>query len=237
MPFLREFSWLAAGPVPAVCDLRRLGWRLRRAPDDPGPVDPCPLLAVPSGLPFSQWLSLTGGPSQRRRATAMLGIEDAQQRSRLLRMGFGEAFGWPVSLDELAVRIERMTERALTLPRRRRIGTLLLDMVARDGFVAGRPIGLHPREFALLWRLGEQPGYAVSGAALLCDVWRLSFRPETNSLAVHVSRLRAKLRIAGLDGLIETAPHGGYRLAVGLPADFALDGYARMGKERAHETS
>jgi hypothetical protein len=48
--------------------------------------------------------------------------------------------------------------------------------------------------------------------SLLRDVWRMAFRPETNSLAVHISRLRAKLRVAGLDGLIETLPDGAYRL-------------------------
>jgi hypothetical protein len=36
--------------------------------------------------------------------------------------------------------------------------------------------------------------------------------PDTNSLAVHVFRLRAKLIIAGLEGLVKTAPSGGYYL-------------------------
>ncbi|MDE2436703.1 MAG: winged helix-turn-helix domain-containing protein, partial [Sphingomonadales bacterium] len=104
-----------------------------------------------------------------------------------------------------------------------------------------------PREFDLLWRLAEAPGSAVSAEALLNDVWRLSFRPETNSLAVHVSRLRAKLRLAGLDGLIETLPDGSYRLALGAArlgscakivteADkLALDAYLRLGKEQGEK--
>jgi DNA-binding winged helix-turn-helix (wHTH) protein len=79
----------------------------------------------------------------------------------------------------------------------------------------------------------------VGSGSLLTDIWRLAFRPETNSLAVHVSRLRSKLRVAGLDGLIETTAEGGYRLAtsaVPLPggeaAQFALDGYLRLGEEQ-----
>ena len=44
----------------------------------------------------------------------------------------------------------------------------------------------------------------------------MGFVPETNSLAVHVSRLRGKLNTAGLEGLVETAPSGGYCL---VPAD------------------
>ena len=107
----------------------------------------------------------------------------------------------------------------------------------RDAFVAGRGAGLHPREFLLLWRLAEEPGSAVPASELRSDVWRLAFRPETNSLAVHVSRLRSKLRTAGLDGLIETVADGGYRLAEEIlrPAialhDGGLDAHLRLGEE------
>lgn len=112
-----------------------------------------------------------------------------------------------------------------------------LDLLGREAFIAGRALGLHPREFALLWRLSDTPGEPVSRYELLNDVWRLSFQPETNSLAVHVSRLRAKLRLSGIEGLIETLPDGSYRLAtaqrsaIGGAHDLGLDGYLRMGKE------
>ena len=87
----------------------------------------------------------------------------------------------------------------------------------------------------------------MGAAELLYDVWRLSFRPETNSLAVHISRLRAKLRTSGVDGLVETLPGGAYRLASAAPrraiplsgpltgplgGNLALDGYARLSEER-----
>jgi DNA-binding response OmpR family regulator len=88
--------------------------------------------------------------------------------------------------------------------------------------VAGRRLGLHPREFALLWRLAECPGEDVSCAALVSDVWRLAARPETNSLAVHVSRLRAKLRVAGLDGMLASTAEG-YRLDLTGYANWGLD--------------
>lgn len=40
----------------------------------------------------------------------------------------------------------------------------------------------------------------------------MNFRPETNSLAVHVYRLRAKLASAGLAGIVNTTPNGSYAL-------------------------
>lgn len=222
--------------MPAAFDLRRLGWRL--TDHAAGAVDdaPYPQLVLPAGLSLKVWLELVSAPPAQLGWTVMLGIDDPHARARLLRMGFGEALGWGVALHELNMRIARMAERAQMVPRLRQVGALRLDLLAREAFVAGRAVGLHPREFALLWRLADAPGSAVSQAELLGDVWRLSFRPETNSLAVHVSRLRAKLRLSGLDGLVETLPDGAYRLAVGLPAAprgiFALDDPRRLGEER-----
>lgn len=170
----------------------------------------------------------------------MLDVEESGDRARMLRMGFGDALGRAAELDELESRVVRLTELAEALPRYRQHGSVRLDLLAREAFVAGRALGLHPREFALLWRLAEAPGTAVSSAELLHDVWRLAFRPETNSLAVHISRLRAKLRLAGVDGLIETDAAGQYRLVGDLPrltfragGDWGLDGRLRIGEVRA----
>jgi two-component system OmpR family response regulator len=99
------------------------------------------------------------------------------------------------------------------LPRRRAVGPVTLDLVHRDAHAGGAWLHLHPREFALLWRLADRPGARVTRAELWRDVWRLKHQPETNSVEVHVSRLRTKLAIAGCAGLVETDPRGGYRLA------------------------
>lgn len=71
---------------------------------------------------------------------------------------------------------------------------------------------------------------------LIADVWQLNHEPETNSVEVHVSRLRAKLARAACDDQVQTAPEGGYRLATpqpfllatGSPQADALDDYLRV---------
>lgn len=98
------------------------------------------------------------------------------------------------------------------IPRFREAGDVTLDLFHRDGRVDDRWLALHPREFALLWRLAEQPGQPITRQQLLAEVWRIHFEPETNSLAVHVARVRAKLEPFGLARLIGTHPDGGYFL-------------------------
>jgi two-component system, OmpR family, response regulator len=98
------------------------------------------------------------------------------------------------------------------IPRFRAVGDVTLDLFHRDGRIADSWLGLHPREFGLLWRLAEQPGVRLTRRQLLAEVWRIHFEPETNSVAVHVARVRAKLEPFGLARLIVTHPEGGYFL-------------------------
>ncbi|QFT78880.1 winged helix-turn-helix domain-containing protein [Erythrobacter sp. THAF29] len=98
------------------------------------------------------------------------------------------------------------------IPRFREAGHVTLDLFHRDGRVEDRWLGLHPREFELLWRLAEEPGQRMTKQQLLADVWRINFEPETNSVAVHVARVRAKLDLFGLSNILVTHPEGGYLL-------------------------
>lgn len=98
------------------------------------------------------------------------------------------------------------------IPRFREAGDVTLDLLYRDGRVEDRWLGFHPREFELLWRLAADPGMRLSKKQLLTDVWRISFEPETNSIAVHVARVRAKLQVFGLAHILKTHPDGGYFL-------------------------
>lgn len=234
---MRQFRWFSAGPVPAAYDLRRLGWQLLEERNAPASDKAYALLGRPKELPLSQWLNLAGATATERKWMMMLEVSDSAERARMLRLGFGDALDFGASLEELEYRVVRLTHFAQSLPRYRYHGALQIDLLLREGFVAGRALGLHPREFALLWRLADVPGEAVSPRELLCDVWRLAFRPETNSLAVHVSRLRAKLRLAGIDGVIDTLADGSYRL---LPlsrgpelrrTQLVLDPPVRLGEE------
>ncbi|WP_338447295.1 winged helix-turn-helix domain-containing protein [Pelagerythrobacter marensis] len=116
------------------------------------------------------------------------------------------------------------------MPRTIRAGPALLDMFHRDAQVGARWLGLHPREFAVLWHLAERAGEPVSRRQLLRQVWRLEFDPATNRVAVAVCRIRACLRAVGVEGLIATVPARGYLLRV---ANEALDSPERLRDDAA----
>jgi two-component system OmpR family response regulator len=222
-----RFRWLDAGPIPAAYDLRRCGWMLldacRRdharsiALLEPGRRDPRALV----------------GPAQRR-STLLLAIPEASQRADLLRAGFGDVLGSSPDIGEIEARAARIVARLADQPAARRHGQLVVDLLARDAFAAGRAVGLHPREFALLWRLMEAAGEPLGKARLLSEVWHLQHVPETNSLPVHVSRLRSKLAAVGYPDVIAT--HGGgyaYRPPALPLGPGGLDDYVRLVDEPA----
>ncbi|HEX7711168.1 MAG TPA: winged helix-turn-helix domain-containing protein [Sphingomonadaceae bacterium] len=199
---MATFGWVAAGVDPPwQWDLRRVGWRLAEG-GEPG-----------SGAPEYPLLTEFGAVRDfrpRRERMIVLGVDRAEERARLLAEGFADALCGTVGLAELGARAQRVYAQAGLMPRRRQVGPVTLDLYHRDALVAGRWIGLFPREFELFWRLSEQRGVRVTRSQLLKAVWRLEHDPGTNRVEVHVSRLRAKLAFAGTGDMIGTDPAGGY---------------------------
>ena len=202
---MAQFGWISAGPIPADYDLRRCAWDLIAA-DTATAGGTVPLLLL------GQTVAAGLRTRTARAAVTLVGIDDPIRRAHFLALGFGEVLPSEVTLDELVERMRRVARALAALPRRRGHGLLQLDLLTREGYVGERRLALHPREFALLWRLAESPGEPVAADALLSEVWQLQFKPETNSLAVHVCRLRAKLAVAGLAQIIRTTPDGAYVL-------------------------
>lgn len=205
------FQWISVRPLPPAWDLRRCGWKQA--------LDACETSGGPVALLVDASMSGTApddlSPALRPR-TLVLGLADSATRARWLEMGYGDAMPVDLDLEELGQRAAR-TVASLSDPASRRLGHLRLDLLTRDAQVEGHRLRLHPREFALLWRLAKVPGASVHRAVLLRDVFELSIDPGTNRLAVHVCRLRKKLALAGFAGLLATAPGASaYRLDVNV---------------------
>jgi len=228
---LHRFRWLGPGAIPQGCDLRQSGWILEEAGE---PSTECIILAQASEPDGHAWGDVLTVPQEVRRFILVVGAADAHERAALLKDGFGEAVSCTIEPGEFEARASRLAELTRWLPRHRRLGDLELDLLARKAYGFGKPMNLNPREFALLWRLSDTPGETVTKQDLLHDVWRLGFMPETNSIAVHMSRLRRKLEFVGLTGAIATASAGGYCLALSDSSRAAAARFPQCGAPRRH---
>ncbi|WEK48200.1 MAG: winged helix-turn-helix domain-containing protein [Candidatus Andeanibacterium colombiense] len=186
-------------------DLRRTGWQFA-APDR---ADVRLIGAASAAGELRALIEAEREPAR----LILLGIEEPAERAALLALGCGEALAASIALAELDIRARRLAHLFGLVTRLREAGPVTLDLIHRDGRIGQDWLALHPREFGLIWRLAESPGRPVTRPELLRDVWRLRHEPETNSVQVHVSRLRSKLAAHGLGALIATDPAGGYRLA------------------------
>ncbi len=132
------------------------------------------------------------------------------EKVRALDQGADDYVVKPFEFEELVARLRAVMRRSRN-GEPTHLGPLEIDPLLRHVTKDGRPIDLTPREFEILWILVQMQGRTVTREEFLRRVWNIDFDPETNSIQVHVSRLRRKL--GALNGFrIETVRGHGYRL-------------------------
>ncbi|MEY9092848.1 response regulator transcription factor [Paenibacillus sp. RC84] len=94
-----------------------------------------------------------------------------------------------------------------------RIGSLLIDKQTHTVTANGRLVKLTPIEFGILSLLATHPGRVFSSEEIFEKIWKEKYFESTNSVTVHISRLRDKLE-KEMDGekLIHTIWGVGYKL-------------------------
>ena len=163
----------------------------------------------------------------RREATTPIIILSARgdERDKIdgLEAGADDYLTKPYATDELNARIRAVLRRVggpdSDSPGCLRLGPIELDIVRREVRVAGESVHLTPREYELLKVMLSHRGRVLTKARLLRAVWGVAYADESAYIHVYVNRLRRKLTAAAaaggatLDGLIETEPGIGYRIA------------------------
>jgi DNA-binding response OmpR family regulator len=140
--------------------------------------------------------------------------DDPDARARAFEQGALEVIGPWMQEREMIARVLRfLTDPDRPQPRIIR-GDLVIGLIDRSVERAGRPIDLLGREFALLVHLARRNGEPSSRMELLQAVWRLDFDPGTNSVEVHMSRLRAKVDRGFASAMLRTVKGRGYALCV-----------------------
>jgi two-component system OmpR family response regulator len=131
-----------------------------------------------------------------------------------LRRGADDYLVKPFAFAELLARLEALTRRAPAPSRDAllRAGDLELDGAAHRATVAGRPLALSEKQFALLEFLLRHRGRVVTRAMVLDQVFGYPFDPGTNIVDVHIGHLRQKIDRPDAPSRIVTVRGVGYRL-------------------------
>jgi two-component system OmpR family response regulator len=158
------------------------------------------------GIPFLKRLRARGDVTPVIILTALDQVSD---RIEGLNAGADDYLVKPFDLAELSARIGSVARRYSGNPNPIiSLGSLDIDLAARSVRRAGKPVQLTAREWALFEALLSRPGQLLSKAQLEEKLYAFDAEVESNTIEVHVSRLRKKLGAA----VIETERGLGYRL-------------------------
>lgn len=158
------------------------------------------------GQPFLRALRQQGNTTPVIILTA---LDQISNRIEGLNAGADDYMVKPFDLSELSARLNAVARRYSGNPNPLvTLGDLEIDQAARSVHRAGRPVPLTAREWVLLEAFLQHPGQLLSKAQLEERLYSFDSEIESNTIEVHVSRLRKKLGRA----LIETVRGLGYRL-------------------------
>lgn len=153
-----------------------------------------------------------------RAVPVLLGVGEghAEQAVQALAAGATACVARPYRVPELLPMVRAAFSGDATARRTLVVGDVELDVRAHQVRVAGRAVHLPLREFELLHYLMRHADRTVTREQIMRHVWNSTDAASTNTIAVHVKRLRARLGDHE-DGLIQTVRGVGYRLVTPPP--------------------
>lgn len=168
-------------------------------------------LMLPDGSGLDLLAQMRAG-GDRTPVLLLTALDEISDRVRGLDAGADDYLGKPFDLDELGARLRAIGRRqAGRASPFLSCNGIVLDPAYMSVIADGQLIGLSRREFAVLEALMERPGLLRSKSMLEERLYGWQEEVESNTVEVHVHKLRAKL---GRD-VIETVRGLGYRMRVG----------------------
>ena len=142
--------------------------------------------------------------------------ETTQNKIDLLRLGADDYITKPFDMEEVLARIESCLRRVqfqTAAPKRLQYNNLVWGGDKNTVFLNNQEVPLTAKELAILELLMRYPDKVFSKANLFQSIWDAEYLSEDNTLHVHISNLRNKLKaVSPEEEYIDTVWGIGYRL-------------------------
>ena len=125
-----------------------------------------------------------------------------------LEVGADDYLAKPFSMRELNARVKALLRRVRLIkqevgaaaqeaaqPKQLVFGNLLIDPTRREVSLDGHILSLKPREFELLYFMGQHKGRVLTRETILERVWGWGFVGDSRTVDVHVRWLRQKIEL------------------------------------------
>ena len=139
------------------------------------------------------------------------GLNRPQAKVKGFGVGADDFICKPFDSQELLARIQAVVRRTKGFAQPSlTVGPLTLNLGSREVVVAGQPVHLTGKEYAILELLTLRKGVVMTKEAFLNHLYGGMDEPEVKIIDVFICKLRKKLAQAGADNLIGTVWGRGY---------------------------
>lgn len=136
--------------------------------------------------------------------------------ANVLNLGANDYIAKPFDTVEVLARVEaQLRDHQVEIEKeceQIQVGKIKMNQETREVTLAGHPVILTQKEYALLECFLKHPKKVFTKANLYESVWQEPYFGDDNTISVHVSRLRTKLNQYTKQEMIETVWGVGFKL-------------------------
>lgn len=173
-------------------------------------------------MPKMDGLEVCRRVRERRHLPILMVSAKAEDMDKILGLmtGADDYMIKPFHPLELTARVKSLLRRAYRMPAAEpaatddaiRIGSLRIDKETHRAEVDGKPLHLTSTEFGILHLLASHRGRVFSAEDIFQQVWKEKYFDSNNTVMVHISHLRDKLKQETGEPMIATVWGVGYKI-------------------------